>query len=182
MTESCLPGVMEIQSQIYQDDRGNFRQLYDPLVMESLGVEKFAQSNLSSSRKNVFRGFHLQLQPEGQGKLVHCLQGSIVDFILDPDPGSSEFGRIQKIQLDSYSRKSVWIPGHFAHAFLSLEPDTWVVYATSSAWNPALERAISPLSTALVNEIDFANVTMSDRDRNAPSIVSIGREISKGAV
>ncbi len=170
-----------MDSPSYHDDRGDFRQLYNIAVTEALGLTSFKQVNFSLSKKNVFRGFHVQLPPWGQGKLIHCLSGSIIDCILDPDPSSETFGEISQITLSSKSGQSIWIPARYAHGFLSLEEDTRVAYAVSMPWMKEKERSINPLSTNLFDSFDFSKVLLSEKDRFAPSLSEIANSLASEA-
>ena len=48
---------------------------------------EFLQDNFSYSKKNVFRGMHLQIN-NPQGKFITCLCGKILDIVLDCNPKS----------------------------------------------------------------------------------------------
>lgn len=176
-----LPGVQIIKSPIYPDDRGEFRQIFDTTLTGALGLDSFVQVNYSSSKKNVFRGFHLQLNPHAQSKLIQCLSGSIIDFVLDPNPTSETFGQIAQIKLDAYSGSAIWVPEQYAHGFLSLEENTRIVYAVSKPWDKESERSISPFSTSLAEIIDLSNVIMSEKDSSAPGLLEVSLEIGKKA-
>ena len=73
------------------------------------------QENYSISKKNVFRGMHLQIV-KPQGKLLNLISGAIDDIILDLRKKSPTFGKSICIQLSEknidksgYSWSSSWI-------------------------------------------------------------------------
>ena len=174
-----LPGVQLFESAIHRDNRGEFREIFQPDLLQSIGVDAFVQVNYSQSRKNVFRGLHLQLPPRAQGKLITCLRGSIKDYVLDPNPGSDTYGQISSFELSRDNGRSLWIPGGYAHGFLSFEEDTLVVYAVTKPWDKNLERSIAPGSTLLANLLDLKSLILSEKDRSAPSLEKFAEELNR---
>ena len=51
----------------------------------------FKQDNHSRSRRGTLRGIHFQTHP-GQGKLVRCARGAVLDVVVDLRRGSPTFG------------------------------------------------------------------------------------------
>ena len=79
--DTDIPEVKFIEIQRFDDERGFFEEIYRNKIFHELGINnKFNQINLSFSKKNVFRGFHFQLNPEPQGKLVTVISGKIIDY------------------------------------------------------------------------------------------------------
>lgn len=173
-----LSEVLQVPAQIHRDERGLFRELLSSRFALPDFVSNSVQTNLSVSNKDVFRGFHLQIPPFAQDKLIQCVQGAIRDFVLDPRPDSEDFGKFIEIDLRASDGKAIWIPGHFAHGFLATENDTIVIYSVTAAWSRNHERSIRPDSTALSGLLDFNELTMSDKDRNAPSLQVVASEIA----
>lgn len=74
-----------IQPKAFADDRGWFLENHarDRLSKIGLGME-FVQDNHSKFvAVGPVRGIHFQAPPPAQGKLVRCIQGSIMDFAVD---------------------------------------------------------------------------------------------------
>lgn len=178
MTAQTLPGIRLIEPRRHEDNRGEFREIFQPELLQSIGVDAFVQVNYSKSKKNVFRGFHLQLPPSEQGKLVTCVQGSIRDFVLDPNPSSDRYGEISAFEISQKNGHALWIPGEYAHGFLSLEEDTLVVYAVTKPWAKSLERSIAPGSTALSSVLNLQDLILSERDAMAPSLAKFAEELN----
>jgi dTDP-4-dehydrorhamnose 3,5-epimerase len=65
--ETLLPGVLVLTPKIYSDDRGTFSETYNLRRMAEAGLPTaWVQDNFSTSRKNVLRGIHYQIeQPQG---------------------------------------------------------------------------------------------------------------------
>lgn len=108
------------------DDRGVF--------VELAKGGTWAQWNTSTSRPDVFRGFHFQARPHAQAKLVTLLSGRITDYCLD-----LETGVMFEFDLAPYDQ--LFVPPDFAHAFHTKETST-IVYACSTPRVVEAERAI----------------------------------------
>ena len=139
-----IEGPLLIQPKIFCDQRGYFyepwnRKKFNELVSEDVD---FVQDNQSLSHKNVLRGLHFQLNPQGQAKLVRVLRGSVYDVIVDLRLNSPTFMEWAKIELDSKKNNQLWIPKGFAHGFLSLEDNTILQYKVNNYWLPDYERTL----------------------------------------
>lgn len=137
-------GPLLIQGVRHTDERGYFSETYQSDKYKNLGLPEFVQDNLSLSKKGVFRGLHWQMPPFGQGKLVTCVNGSIIDYFVDIREESPTYLKYCAVALDSKELKSLWIPEGFAHGFLSLENDTLVSYKVTNFWNGKSERVLNP--------------------------------------
>ena len=67
-----------IKNKYYKDVRG---EILFGLVSNNI-KRKFVYEYTSTSKKNVFRGFHYQTK-RMQGKLITVLNGSIIDCVID---------------------------------------------------------------------------------------------------
>lgn len=90
------------------------------------------------------------------------VQGSIVDFAVDLETGKTDYAILS-------NKDAVLIQNDKAHGFLTLEPNTIVVYLVEGEYNPESEHSIvwtnSPEVKKLVKY--FANenpITISEKD------------------
>ena len=140
----------------FTDHRGYFTEHFRESQITSLpGMTKFkiVQTNESFSKKGTLRGFHFQWNPY-MGKLVRCVHGHLIDFIVDIRIDSPTFGKIIGVELEqnenSTSSKWIWIPPGFAHGCLFLEDSTIEYFCTgeySGGWG--CEAGISPFADDL---------------------------------
>jgi dTDP-4-dehydrorhamnose 3,5-epimerase len=161
-----IEGPMIIRGNRFHDERGFFSETYNERVFADLGLPSFVQDNLSSSKRGVFRGMHWQKPPYAQGKLVTCLSGSIVDFVLDIRRSSPTFGEHLAIPISGEELESVWVPEGFAHGFLSTQDNTIVSYKVTDFWSRESERSLSPASLI---DIKAAVRYLSPKDAEAPA-------------
>ena len=102
----------------------------------------FIQENQSLSKKNVFRGFHFQINPFSQSKLISVYKGKILDVIVDIRSNSKYFGKFLKIYLDSKNNNSLFIPKGFAHGFFALSEGTVVNYKVDNYYSKIHEKCL----------------------------------------
>ena len=140
-----IPGPFIIKPKIFKDSRGVFFEKYRQKIVESHLSHKikFVQENQSISKKNIFRGFHFQISPYAQSKLISVSQGRILDIIIDLRKNSKYFGKHIKIYLDSYYNNSLFVPKGFAHGFFSLTNNTVVNYKVDNYYSKKHERCLN---------------------------------------
>ena len=75
-----IPAVLEVRTGRFDDDRGFFSESYSQEMWSRAGFgEIFVQDNLSKSCRGTLRGMHYQIEPDGMGKLVRCVQGAVFE-------------------------------------------------------------------------------------------------------
>jgi dTDP-4-dehydrorhamnose 3,5-epimerase len=163
-----------LRARRYADSRGSFTETYNRRVLASLGVpDEFVQDNQSYSlHVGTIRGLHLQLEPHAQGKLVRVLRGRALDVVVDLRRDSTTFKRHVTVELTAAEGTQVWVPPGFAHGFCTLEPDTEFLYKVTAYYEPAADRSIrwNDPELAIDWPFDAARVTLSDKDRRAPTL------------
>jgi dTDP-4-dehydrorhamnose 3,5-epimerase len=178
VTELSIAGACLVESPVWADDRGFFREWFKESELDAAGVGfSIQQANLSMSRRGVIRGLHYSLAPEGQAKLVTCAYGEVVDVIVDIRVGSPTFGQYEKIHLAASEEHSVLVPKGAAHGFCVTSEVAALTYLLSSPYNANQELEISPFDDALgivwpvtgeplVSEKDAAAPTLAERQRD----------------
>jgi dTDP-4-dehydrorhamnose 3,5-epimerase len=123
-------GVLIVAVEPITDERGFFARLYCPNEFASAGIDfKPVQVNLSRNiHRQTLRGLHYQDPPHAEAKLVHVTRGAIYDVVVDLRRESSTFGRWSAFELEAESARAVFIPEGCAHGFLTLAPETDVLY------------------------------------------------------
>ena len=136
--------VILIRPTRQEDERGFFSEIYSRRQYKKLGVDvEFLQDNHSFSRKIwTLRGLHFQSPPHAQGKLVRCGAGSIFDVVVDIREGSPSYGQWKGYELSAKNGYQLYVPVGFAHGFLSLEPETEIVYKCTDYYAPNSEGSI----------------------------------------
>src|SRR5580704_19003154 len=138
--ETILPGVLLLTPKIYSDDRGAFSETFNLRRMAEAGLPTaWVQDNFSTSRKNVLRGIHYQIE-QPQGKLIRVTHGAVLDVAVDLRRSSATFGQHFSVEISGENGKIVWIPAGFGHAFLVLSDAAGFAYKLTDYYAPASER------------------------------------------
>jgi dTDP-4-dehydrorhamnose 3,5-epimerase len=146
-----------IEHKTFRDNRGS----YTPISTSELNM-KWDQCSISINDKEyTFRGLHYQENPS-QTKYVKVVQGKIVDFAVDLNTGETDHAIIGESD-------AVLIQNDKAHGFLTLEPNTIVVYLVEGDYNPESEHSIVWSNNEEVKRIvnHFTNgqeITISEKD------------------
>lgn len=145
-----IDGCFLINHDVFSDERGLFREWFKASALENIGIEfKIAQANFSVSKKGVIRGLHYSLAPEGQSKLITCVQGGILDHLVDIRVGSQTYLEKVCIELKSGSGNSVLIASGVAHGFSVPRETSAIAYLTTSEYSSSFEKGINPLDRTL---------------------------------
>lgn len=142
VSESSLKGVYEIIPELFEDERGNFTEIYQEEAYKAAGIPcRFVQDNVAFSMGGVLRGLHFQ-KKFPQDKLIWVLDGEIYDVAVDIRKNSENFGKWYGCILSAQNRKQLFIPGGFAHGYMVLSPSARVFYKCSERFHPEDEDGI----------------------------------------
>ena len=178
--ESRLPGLVLLAPQVHGDERGFFVETYSAAAWAAAGVpgpSEFVQDNHSRSRRGTVRGLHFQTHP-GQGKLVRCARGSVVDVVVDLRRGSPTFGQWESFELDDVDGHQLWIPIGFAHGFCVTSEVADFVYKTTNYYDAATESGIRFDDPEVGVVWPDVELLYSERDRTAPTAVRDRRRLA----
>lgn len=172
ITETSLPGVLQIAPAIHRDSRGAFLETWNLRAMTEAGLpSSWVQDNSSLSRKNVLRGIHYQIaQP--QGKLVRVAWGAAFDVAVDLRRSSPTFGRHVAVELTAENGAMLWIPVGFGHAFLALTDTVVFAYKVTDYYAPSSERTIlwNDPELAIPWPVDPDSLIVSAKDRQGAGL------------
>ena len=160
-------GLIVIQKRFFKDNRGYFLELYKKKILK----KNFPFTCISYSKKNVFRGLHLQIRNK-QAKYISVLKGKILDIALDLRKNSKTFGKHYKIVLSEKNSKSIYIPEGFAHGFFGLDKDNYMLYACSNYRNKKAEIGLNWNDKNLKIKIPTNNPIISKKDKNNISFLN----------
>jgi dTDP-4-dehydrorhamnose 3,5-epimerase len=132
-----IAGSYLIKREPYKDHRGFFCEVYRACDIKG----KWNQRNVSVSKKNVLRGMH-SMTYKGQGKLVTCLYGKVLDVIFDARPMSPTFKRGVALELTHEKMESIFAPPGCLHGFLVLSDIAVVEYDCTSYYEPRLDGGV----------------------------------------
>lgn len=167
-----IPDVKIITPRKFGDHRGFFSETYNRKAFVEAGIDlDFIQDNHSlSAEKGVLRGLHFQIPPFAQDKLVRCVRGSILDVAVDIRRGSPTYRQHVTAVISAENWAQIFVPKGFAHGFVTLEPDTEVIYKVTNYYAPQHDRGV------IWNDPDLGidwpvgedDVILSDKDKKQP--------------
>ena len=168
-----IPDVKVLRPRRFGDARGFFSETWNARRMAEAGLDiAFVQDNHSrSAEAGTVRGLHYQAPPNAQGKLVRVARGRILDVAVDVRRGSPFFGRWVSAELSSETGDQLWVPRGFLHGFVTLEPETDVIYKVDGFYAPESDGAVrfDDPDLAIDWGLDPARAVLSDKDAAAPA-------------
>lgn len=117
---NIIKDVLIIKNARHYDNRGCFSELFRFEDFKKATGFPIKQMNLSESKPWVFRGMHAQ-KKHPQGKIVYCISGHLIDFLVDCRPESPTFGKHLSFYLCGDNDTAIYIPPRFAHGFVTIE-------------------------------------------------------------
>ncbi|MBI5429522.1 MAG: dTDP-4-dehydrorhamnose 3,5-epimerase [Nitrosomonadales bacterium] len=137
LKSSKIDGCFELQSKAFKDIRGKFVKVFHEQAFAAQGLETvFAEEYYSVSYKNVIRGLHFQLPPMDHVKMVYCVEGEVLDAVVDLRRGSPTYRQYVLFELSSTKANSIYIPKGMAHGFCALSDRAIMVYKVSTVYSP----------------------------------------------
>ena len=171
ITETEMPGVLEVRVKVFEDARGYFTETFNHDTWTEKGfAPEWKQDNLSKSAKGTLRGMHYQNHPAPMGKLVRAVKGRVFDVAVDLREGSPNFGKWIGRELSEDNHLWLWVPVGFAHGFVALEDDTLVYYKCTGTHTPDAERALNYKDPDVGIEWPIAPTIVTDKDADAPML------------
>ena len=172
VVDTPISGVRVVQRQPLADARGFLARLFCARELAQLGWRKpVAQVNHTlTQRRGTLRGFHYQVAPHAEMKLVSCLRGEAWDVALDLRAGSPTFLHWHAQYLSADNHCALLIPEGCAHGFQSLDDDVELLYCHSMPYTPEADAGLHPLDQRLGIEWPLPVALLSDRDARQPSV------------
>ena len=170
VTQTKLPGVLLLEPRVFGDPRGFFFETFQAQRYAEAGIElPFVQDNLSRSKKDTLRGLHFQ-EPQGQGKLVCVVRGSVFDVAVDIRKGSPTFGQWVGFELSDENHRQLWVPPGFAHGFCVTSDEADFHYKCTSLYAPKAEHSVLWNDPELAIEWPTKSPLLSAKDLAAPRL------------
>jgi dTDP-4-dehydrorhamnose 3,5-epimerase len=171
--KTSLAGVLAIEPDIFEDDRGYFLETYQEKRYREIGIDvRFVQDNLSYSRKGTLRGLHFQ-HPRDQAKLVQVIQGNVYDVVVDIRKGSPTYGKWTGVELSGENKRQFFIPPGFAHGFCVMSESAVFSYRCSDYYSPESEVGILWSDPDIGIDWPVTEPLLSKKDREYPRLKDV---------
>ena len=156
-----IPGPLIIKTKIYNDKRGFLKETFRNNLFKNI---KFPFDIMSSSKKKVLRGLHIQTD-KSQAKIITVTHGKIFDVAVDLRKNSKTFGKYVSLIISENSDFSFYVPKGFAHGFLCLSEKCTVNYKCSEYRQPKYEKTLTWNDTKINIKWPELNPILSEKDK-----------------
>jgi dTDP-4-dehydrorhamnose 3,5-epimerase len=160
---TAVAGCFELELQPALDARGSFLKVFQSSVLVGLGLPfDLRELFVTRSRRDVVRGLHFQGPPSDVAKLVACLEGSVLDAVVDLRVGSPTYLQHCVVELSADRANAIFVPHGCAHGFLATSDDALMLYAQSGEYDAEHEGGVLWSSVGI--DWPVADPVLSDRD------------------
>jgi len=163
-----IDGVWLIETEPVVDNRGAFHRHFCVKEFAQTGIPlKIAQTNISANKKkHTLRGFHYQVAPHEEAKVLTCLRGSFCDVVVDLRPESKTFMQWKTFELNAVENFSLYVPAGCANGYLTLEDSTTILYYMSEFYSPESYTGFRYNDPAFNVEWPTEPVVISEKDKS----------------
>lgn len=165
-----IQDLFVIHLKMIGDDRGWFMRTFsEDVFRENIpGFKcKWVQMNHSfNAEKGTWRGLHYQKPPYQETKVVRCISGALIDYVVDLRKNSPTFLNSYTVELSAENKKMLYIPKGFAHGFLTIENNTELVYLHDEFYTQECEVGLRYDDTLIQLELASPIIHISEKDKN----------------
>ena len=165
-SDKGIIGLKKIPLFSANDNRGEFIKPFSANFQKKYSFNKNLEIYYSFSKKNVFRGFHLQKSKYDCAKIVTCSMGKIFDVVVDLRPGSPTYLNIVTTILSEKSDFSLLIPKGCAHGYFCLGKNNLVHYIQNQPFHEKYYTGFHYSSFPVRWPPSFSRKIISDKDQN----------------
>lgn len=174
----ALPGVLGgtivFENTPQHDEQGFVTTTFDAEVARAAGLDVHSLVHERQSRTGMggVRGLHLRTDG-GEGQLIRCSSGAVVDVAVDLRPSSPTFRLWMTLVLDDIDHRSVWLPAGLAHGYQALTDTADVSWRANRVYRPEFEATIRHDDPELAIPWPLPVTTVSARAERAPALAVV---------
>ena len=116
------------------------------------------------------RGLHFQRPPYDQAKLVRCIEGEVLDVVVDLRIKSKTYGQHLVVLLSGDNKRQLFVPRGFAHGFVVISDSATFAYKVDNIYAPNHDAGIRWNDKELNIQwgIEHSEVLVSEKDSKLP--------------
>lgn len=174
-----LSGVKIIFFDKMPDERGMTDTTLDEAGLKEEGIlfECVQQRIYQAPKKGTFYGIHFQDSDHPQARIIYCIAGKGMDYIVDLKKDSPTYKKWISVEICEDDNLHIYIPQGYGHAFLTLEDDTKLLFSIDEYFYKGSSKRIrfddKQININYPVEIDI----LSEADKNAPFLDEIEFEV-----
>ena len=153
-----------IRQKKFFDKRGFFQEIYKKKTFKT----SLLFTAVAYSKKNVIRGLHFQTINK-QTKIIHLINGKILDVAVNLRRKSKDFGKVYKFNLSAGD--IILIPNFYAHGYECLSSNSTIIYHTDKYRNKKSESGIKFNDKSLDIKWKTKKPNISVRDKKMMSLI-----------
>lgn len=156
------------------DERGSFYRIYSDTDLSNFRI---VQSSIGFNCKaKTARGLHVQNSLLGESKLITCISGSALFFVVDARCGSRTYMNVFRTKIGSSETisRSILVPSFCASGYITLEDNTSVLYYMDDRYDKDSSIGYSFFDPGLKIGYNLRGVLISDRDKHLPKLSKVG--------
>ena len=157
------PLVFKQALSVFNDDRGYLSAIDIENLTSKIPEQKFDfryQLLSYSKKKDTFRGFHYQIKPFEQNKLIIIHSGEVLDLIVSSDnPLEKNIAEHELTMGDA-----ILIPSNFAHGFITLSDEVLMQYFLDKTYSDEHYKGING-NNFLKNNFENKEFLVSPKDK-----------------
>ena len=169
--QKIFSDVYLITNKFKNDKRGKFIKFNQEIIIKKNKI-KFNQFCYSLNKKiYTFRGIHFQKYPYQEKKLVTCVEGKILDVIVDLNKKSKTYLKYKFINLNENDMFSLYIGKNYAHGFLTLTDKATILYQINGRYIKSKQSGLLWNDPTLKIKWPTKPKLMSSRDKTFNKII-----------
>ena len=164
-----IKGLRLFSIKNFRDYRGSFIEIFNKTEMKKKLRINFLnkQTSISTSKKNVFRGFHYQFK-KAIDQIVYVVEGEIIDIVIDIRKNSKTFGKYQIFKLSKNNRKVLYMSKGFAHGFYATGKKNIMIYHQSQRYLSQFDSGFHWKYKNIQKKLKIKKPIISKKDNNLP--------------
>ena len=115
---------------------------------------------------------HYQEPPFTEEKLIRCIAGSVMDFVIDIRKDSPTFLKSVSFELNADNKCMLLVPKGLAHGFQTLANDTEIIYHHTGLYKPESDRGINYADPMIHIKLPLPITVISDKDKSYPMLIN----------
>tara|TARA_B100000925_G_C21857215_1_gene408380 strand:- start:198 stop:737 length:540 start_codon:yes stop_codon:yes gene_type:complete len=165
-----IKNVYKIKRYIYSDERGDFSRIFCKKIFSKYSKKNLSvQTNICINKKKfTFRGFHFQEKPYHEDKIITCINGEALDFVVDFRKKSKTYLKVLKFKISKKNGISIFVPRGCAHGYLTLTNHCVVIYNVSNFYNKKKSKGIRFNDPTLNINWKIKPKIISEQDKSWP--------------